>query len=73
MMNRYDEVLDIYTKSTSRSEKICRLQELELDLLNELEAQDQNMQPELHNQLSEALMLLKNLLRALQTDSENPA
>ena len=65
-MDRYDEVLDIYKLDISKEEKIKLLEELALDLFNELEAQDQNMHPELHNKLAEGFRLAKNLIRELQ-------
>ena len=36
--------------------------------MNEMTAQDQNMQPELHNRLSEGLRLVTDFLRELRKD-----
>lgn len=38
-----------------------------LDLHNEMEAQDQNMHPEIHNKLAEGLRLATNFIRELQS------
>lgn len=65
MMNRDEEVLEIYNRNIDKKEKIRLLEDLTLDLVNELEAQDQNMHPEIHNRLSEGLRLAKNYLREL--------
>lgn len=65
-MDRAEEVLDIYKQSIPKEEKIRLLEELCLDLNNEMEAQDQNMQPELHNKLSEGLRLATDFLRELR-------
>ncbi len=64
-MNRDIEVLKIYHSEVDKKEKIRLLKELALDLHNELEAQDQNMQPEIHNKLSEGLRLATNFIREL--------
>ena len=65
-MNRDDEVLAIYHRKIDPQEKIRLLEEFVVDLVNELEAQDQNMHPELHNKLSEGLRLAKNFIRELR-------
>jgi hypothetical protein len=39
---------------------------LALDLRNEMEAQDQNMHPEIHNKLSEGLRLVTDFIRELR-------
>ena len=65
-MNRDEEVLEIYQREISKTEKIRLLEEIALDLLNEMEAQDQNMHPELHNKLSEGVRLAKDFLRELR-------
>lgn len=65
-MNREEEVLDIYQRDIPREEKIRLLEEISLDLNNEMAAQDQNMQPELHNKLSEGLRLATDFLRELR-------
>lgn len=66
MMNRDAEVLEIYQRKINKDEKIRLLKDIALDLFNEMEAQDQNMHPEIHNKLSEGLMLAKNLIREIE-------
>lgn len=68
-MNRDAEVLEIYHRNIGKEEKIRLLEDLALDLHNELEAQDQNMQPEIHNRLSEGLRLATNFIRELRAQS----
>ncbi len=70
IMNRDDEVLDIYQRNIGKEEKIRLLKDLVLDLVNEMEAQDQNMHPEIHNKLSEGLRLAKNFIRELSSAPE---
>jgi len=65
-MNRDAEVLEIYSRNISTAEKIRLLEELALDLHNEMEAQDQNMQPEIHNRLAEGLRLATDFIRELK-------
>ena len=65
-MNRDEEVLEIYQRDISKAKKIRLLKEIELDLVNEMEAQDENIQPELHKKLSEGVRLAKDFLLALQ-------
>jgi hypothetical protein len=67
-MNRDAEVLEIYQRNITKGEKIRLLEDIELDLMNEMTAQDQNMQPELHNRLSEGLRLVTDFLRELRKD-----
>lgn len=65
-MNREEEVLEIFSRNISLQEKIDLLEELELDLYNEMEAQQENMHPDVHNKMSQAFMLVSNLLRELR-------
>ena len=65
-MNRDEEVLDIFQRDTCIMEKIRLLEDMSLDLQNEMAAQDQNMNPELHNKLAEGLRLATNFLRELR-------
>ena len=65
-MNRDEEVLEIYHKDIPDAEKIRLLEEISLDLVNEMEAQDQKMHPERHNKISEGLRLAHNFLRELR-------
>lgn len=64
-MNRTSEVWDIYHQQVNRQTKIKLFEDLSLDFHNELEAQDQNMHPEINTGLSESLQLVTNLLRKL--------
>lgn len=64
-MDRDQEAMDIYQRPIDKQEKIRLLKDLLLDITNELEAQDQNMHPEIHHRLSEGLRLVKNFLREL--------
>ncbi|KTD73451.1 hypothetical protein [Legionella tucsonensis] len=68
-MNRDAEVLEIYHRDISKEEKIHLLEEIALDLRNEMEAQDQNMHPEIHNKLAEGLRLATNFIRELHSQS----
>lgn len=65
-MDRVEEVCKIAKQHISVQDKIRLLNDVVLDISNELEAQDQNMHPEIQNQLSEGLRLAKNLLRELR-------
>ena len=67
-MNRDEEVLEIYQRDIGNKEKIRLLEEISLDLQNEMAAQDQNMNPELHNKLAEGLRLATNFLRELREE-----
>lgn len=65
-MNRDVEALDIYHRNISKKEKLHLLEELALDIHNELEAVDQNMHPDVFDELSEGLRLTTNFIRELQ-------
>jgi len=67
-MNRDEEVLEIYSRNIDKEQKLRLLKDIALDIVNELEAQDQNMHPEIHNQLSEGLRLAKDFIRELDPD-----
>lgn len=70
-MNRKQEAEKIYElKNISKDEKIHRLRELVVDCQNELEAQDQNMSPEITNGVSEGLRKAKNYLRELENSDK---
>ena len=56
----------IYESSMTKNEKISQLQNLILDTKNELDAQEQNMRPEIRHNLSEGLRVATNYLRELQ-------
>ena len=55
-MDRDTEILDIYHRNIDKAEKIHLLEELALDMRNELEAEDQNMHPDVYNALSLSLI-----------------
>lgn len=55
----------IYNLSIEKDKKIVMLKELLLDCLNEMEAQDQNMHPEVQHKVSEGYRLAKDFLREL--------
>ncbi len=65
-MNMKEKASEIYRSDIPKSEKIRRLQDLALDCQNELDAQEQNMQPEVEHRLSECLQVAKNYLLELQ-------
>ncbi|BCA93784.1 hypothetical protein TUM19329_01450 [Legionella antarctica] len=68
-MNKDAEALEIYHRNIGKEEKIRLLEELALDFHNELEAQDQNMRPEIHTKLSEGLRLATNFIRELRAQN----
>ncbi|HHT9964468.1 TPA: hypothetical protein ACT9LN_002013, partial [Legionella pneumophila] len=65
-MNRENEVIEIFLMDISKKEKCKLLKDFLLDCKNEMEAQDQNMHPEVHHNLSQAYQLAQNYLRKLQ-------
>ena len=64
-MNRDTEVLAIYHRKITNEEKLRLLENIELDLRNELDAQDQNMHPEIQNRAAEGLRLATDFIREL--------
>lgn len=62
MKKRADE---IYQMSAPNAVKVKLLNDLLLDCYNEMEAQDQNMHPEVHHNLAEAFRVTKDYLRRL--------
>lgn len=68
MMNREQEVLEIYHRTISKKEKIRLLEDMALDLHNEMEAEDQNMHPEHRDKLSEGMRLVTDFLRKLHEE-----
>ena len=59
----------IFSLSIQKDEKIKLLKELLLDCYNDMEAQDQNMHPEVKHNNAEGYRLAKNLLRELEYPS----
>lgn len=68
-MNMKQLAEDIYQLDIPTDEKIRRLRDLALDCQNELDAQDQNMHPEVQHRLSEGLRVATDYLRELQATS----
>ena len=68
-MNRDLEVLEIFHRKINKDEKLRLLEDIALDLHNELEAEDQNMHPEIHDKLSEGLRLATNFIRELRNNA----
>lgn len=65
-MNIKTKARQIAESSLNDAEKIKQLEEIVLDCYNEMAAQDQNMHPEVQNQIDEGLRVAKNLLRKLK-------
>lgn len=65
-MNREIEVVEIYLMNISKDEKCRKLNEFLLDCFNEMEAVDQNMNPDVKHNLAAAYQLAKNYLRELE-------
>lgn len=65
-MDMKERVRIIYKMSVRKSVKIRLLNELIIDCLNEMEAQEQNMHPEVEHNLAEGYRTAKNCLRKLQ-------
>lgn len=61
-MSRLDEVHKIINQDITDEEKRKLLKDLLLDLKNEMEAQDQNMNPEIRVRLSDAYQLANQYL-----------
>lgn len=57
---------EIYHKPIDKPEKIRLLKELILDCRNELEAQNENMHPEVKHNMAEGLRLAKDYVRCLE-------
>lgn len=65
-MDRRREVETLFHKKVDRQEKSRLLNEFLLDCYNEMEAQDQNMRPEVQDNVAEAYTMAKNYLRRLR-------
>lgn len=70
-MDRRSEVLEITKRTIPNTEKIHLLAEICLDLKNEMNAQYQNTQPKVHDELEEAFRLANNCLIKLRTILQN--
>jgi len=64
-MNMKKRVMDIYRMPMSDAMKIKWLNDVLLDCHLEMQAQDQNMHPEIQHNLAEGFRLAKNYLRIL--------
>ena len=67
-MNMKKLVIDIYRMPMSDKMKIRWLNDVLLDCSLEMDAQDQNMHPEIKHNLAEGFRLAKNYLRTLNKD-----
>jgi hypothetical protein len=56
-MDRVDEVMNIINQDITDEKKKTLINDILLDLKNEMEAQDQNMNPEVRKRVSEAYQL----------------
>ena len=65
-MNMKKMAEDIYHQQITKSEKIRLLNDLILDCRNELEAQNENMHPEVKHNLAEGLRIASDFVRALE-------
>ena len=64
-MDMKKRAYEIHQMPVSKAIKIHLLQELIEDCLNEMEAQEQNMHPEVEHNLAEGYRVAKNYLRKL--------
>lgn len=65
-MNMKEQAEKIYNRPLSDEEKLKQLKELEVDCVNMIEAQDQNMQPEMKQRLSEGLRKVRDYIRLFE-------
>jgi hypothetical protein len=65
-MDYRDEVTHIIDSPESKRYKIEQLEQLAYDCQQQMEAQDQNMNPTVRHKLSEGLRMAKDALRQLQ-------
>lgn len=65
-MNMKKVAEEIYHKPFNKIEKIRLLNDLILDCRNELEAQNENMHPEVKHNIAEGLRIATNYLRNLE-------
>lgn len=69
-MDMRKKVEEIYLMNISNQEKSMLLKDVILDCYNEMEAQEQNMHPEVQHNLSEAYQTAMNYLRKLEGTSD---
>lgn len=65
MMNLKEKAQWIEQLPIKNTLKIQQLEDMILDCYNEMEAQDQNMHPEVQHDLAEGLRVTKDILRTL--------
>lgn len=68
IMDMVEQVKSICQLNISKEEKITLLNDLILDCYNEMEAQDQNMHPEVRHNNAEAFRIAKDKVRELQNN-----
>jgi len=66
MLNMQEKANEIFHSSLDDAQKVKQLEDLIFDCQHELEAQEQNMRPEVQHRLSEGLRIAKNYVRTLQ-------
>lgn len=64
-MDMKNKAYELYNLDVEKNKKIEVLNEFLLDCLREMEAQDQNMHPEVQHKVSEGYRLAKDFLREL--------
>jgi hypothetical protein len=65
-MDYRDEVQRVMDSNESKRYKLEQLEQLAYDCQQQMEAQDQNMNPKVRHKLSEGLRMAKDALRKLQ-------
>ena len=68
MMDMKEKANSICNMLVSKDEKIRLLKDLMLDCYNEMEAQDQNMRPEVKHNNAEGYRIAKDKLRELENN-----
>ncbi len=66
-MNMKKIAKEIYHKSLDNAEKIRLLNDLILDCCNEMEAQNENMHPEVKHNVAEGLRIATDYVRQLES------
>lgn len=66
MVDMKEKATSICDMQVGKDEKIKLLKDLILDCYNEMEAQDQNMHPEVRHDNAEGYRIAKNKLRELE-------
>ncbi len=68
-MDMVRKVEEVYRRPLNNAEKIKQLNDLILDCRNELEAQNENMRPEVKHEVAEGLRLASDYVRRLEEAS----